>query len=116
MNTSTVDLEGRKARCAYHGKSTSPRGSYGGGNECNYGQSSHKVCTCEQPSSKDLPFFEFCGPGSREADELCKHCGYHKVAHEKDPRELRGTHVCSHFEPKGDRGFDKFYCGCHGWD
>ncbi len=106
-------LEGRTAKCAYHGQKTSTRGSYGGGNECNYGQRDHKVCTCVQPSSKELPFFEYCGPGSRQADELCKHCGYHKVAHDKADRSRQ---VCGKFEPKGDTGFDKFYCGCAGWD
>lgn len=73
---SKPDLTSRKARCAYYGGRTAKRGSYGGGNECNYGQDRAPICTCEQPSSSQLPFFE------------------HKAA-----------------EP-----FDKFYCGCHGWD
>lgn len=102
-------MEGRQAKCAYHGQATSKRGSYGGGNECNYGQSDHKICTCVQPSSKELPFFEFMGEGSREATEICK-CGYHKVAHES------GKVKCREFVPKGAREFDKFYCGCAGWD
>lgn len=102
-------FDGRKARCAYYGGRTSPRGSYGGGNECNYGQSHAAVCTCEQPSSGELPFFEFCGEGSRES-RICKHCGYAEIAH----TEKRVK--CQRYEPKGDRGFDRFYCGCHGWD
>lgn len=110
------NLTDRKARCAYHGQKTSPRGSYGGGNECNYGQSNAPICTCEQPSSRDLPFFEFQGAGSRESDEICKHCKFHKVAHDKPLSERRGTRVCSNFEAQGPREFDKFYCGCHGWD
>lgn len=107
------NLEGRQAKCAYHGQRTSTRGSYGGGNECNYGQREAKVCTCVQPSSKELPFFEFQGEGSREAVEMCKHCWYAKVAHEKD---RRSSDVCTHFEPRGPAQFDKFYCGCAGWD
>src|SRR5581483_1912728 len=95
------------------GQKTSTRGSYGGGNECNYGQRDHKVCTCVQPSAKELPFFEYCRPGSRQADELCKDCGYHKVAHDKADRSRQ---VCGKFEPKGDTGLDTFYCGCGGWD
>jgi hypothetical protein len=111
--TTDPSLEGRTAKCAYHGQRTSARGSYGGGNECNYGQRDHKVCSCVQPSSKELPFFEYCGPGSRECDEICKRCKYHKVAHVSGQRSRA---VCSNFEPQGDRGFDKFYCGCAGWD
>lgn len=103
------DLAGRMARCAYYGSRTSPRGSYGGGNECNYGQSKAPVCTCEQPSSGDLPFFEYCGPGSREA-EKCK-CGYYESAH-KPGMNCK----CRKFEPRGGLLIDKFYCGCHGWD
>lgn len=105
----------RIARCAYYGQTTSPRGSYGGGNECNYGQGDHKVCTCERPSSKELPFFEFTGAGSRDSDEICKRCKFHKVAHEPE-RRGQNRHVCSNFEPQGPREFDRFYCGCHGWD
>jgi len=106
------NLEGRKARCAYYGQRTSLGRSHSS-NECNYGQSKAPICTCEQPSSKDLPFFEFQGAGSREAELMCKHCPYHKVAHEKPNRS---RDVCSHFEPRGDKGIDKFYCGCAGWD
>lgn len=102
------DLTGRKARCVYYGGSTARRGSYGGGNECNYGQGNAARCTCEQPSSATLPFFEFCGASSRESAK-CK-CGYYETAH-------GGSNCkCRKFEPQGDKGFDKFYCGCHGWD
>jgi len=111
--TTEPSLEGRQAKCAYHGQRTSPRGSYGGGNECNYGQRDHKVCTCVQPSSKELPFFEFLGEGSREATQICK-CGYHKDAHGESPRH--GRIKCTDFQPKGPQQFDKFYCGCSGWD
>jgi hypothetical protein len=69
------DLTGRKARCAYYGKSTALKARYSR-NECNYGQEKAPACTCEQPSSSKLPFFEY----------------------------------------QGALKFDKFYCGCQGWD
>lgn len=102
------DLTGRMARCAYHGQRTSPRGSYGGGNECNYGQSSAPVCTCEQPSDRKLPFFEYCGSGSRDA-EHCKNCGCYESVHVRSGN-------CRKYEPRGGSLIDRFYCGCHGWD
>lgn len=105
------DLTGRKARCAYYSRPTSPRGSYGGGNECNYGQDKAARCTCEQPSALGLPFFEYQGAGSREATQKCKHCGYYEVAHGPN-----SNCRCKKFEAKGPHEFDKFYCGCHGWD
>lgn len=102
------DLAGRMARCAYHGSRTSARGSYGGGNECNYGQREAAKCTCEQPSSRDLPFFEYCGDGSKDS-EHCKHCGYYEVAH-------KDRHSCRKYEARGGSLIDRFYCGCQGWD
>lgn len=83
------DLTGRTAHCAY-GKHA-PR-----------------------PSSLDLPFFEFLGSGSREATDLCK-CGYTKSAHERD-RKYRVPTSCKGFEPRGPNEFDRYYCGCRGWD
>jgi hypothetical protein len=93
------DLSGRKARCDYYGRST------GRHNECNYGQSRSDVCTCEQPSSTDLPFFKFLGSGSAESMNSCK-CGLDWIAHQpywrahievdqqwyKNPREKQINH------------------------
>ena len=84
------------------------------------------VCGCgtRRPSSLDLAFFEYCGPGSRDAVGMCV-CGYADVAH--DPNVMR-TRVpsnrqtvielekCSGFRPRGARETDMFYCGCRGWD
>lgn len=109
---SPPSLADRKARCAYYGKTTSPRGSYGGGNECNYGQRNAQRCTCEQPSSPELPFFEYLGPGSPYALTMCK-CGYYEVAHGP---AARFPAKCKRFEPVGAQPFDKFFCGCQGWD
>ena len=50
------DLSARIARCAYYGSPLRLSGR--GRNECNYGQDRHATCTCEQPSSSKLPFFE----------------------------------------------------------
>jgi hypothetical protein len=56
VDDSPPSLEGRKARCAYWG-----------------------ICHCEMPSSRDLPFFEYRGPGTnhyageKETDEF--YCG-----------------------------------------
>ena len=44
-------------------------------------------CKTTKPSSPDLAFFEFRGPGSSEAEEHCGHCGYHRMAH--DPEHMR---------------------------
>lgn len=104
------ELTGRMARCTYYGRRTAKPGSYGGGNECNYGHRHAKTCPCEQPSSKDLPFFEFCGDGSRRSEQ-CAHCGCYESAHSMS------HHKCANgYTPRGDRGYDLFYCGCHGWD
>jgi hypothetical protein len=102
------DLTGRKARCAYYGKSTSLKARYSR-NECNYGQDKAPTCTCEQPSSSKLPFFEYQGAGSTESTK-CK-CGYYESAH-KSGMNCR----CREFKPQGALEFDKFYCGCQGWD
>jgi len=69
-------------------------------------------CGKEKPSNWNLPFFEYCGPGSRSATETCV-CGYAKAAHSK-PR-FKGAGWCENFTPRGDRP-DTFYCGCNGWD
>lgn len=104
----------RMARCAYHGK-RKPQGAYSS-SSCGNGRDGG-VCTCEEPSSTELAFFEDCGEGSREAS-LCKHCGMMEVAHlsARCQRGLKPHPVGTKYEPQGDKGFDRFYCGCHGWD
>lgn len=90
---SRPDVTGRTAECAYR-------------------------CGSREPSSHGLPFFEFRGAGSEEAENHCK-CGYHRVAHEynenrvsKEPIKCR----VGGFKPKGPQETDRYYCGCHGWD
>jgi hypothetical protein len=67
-------------------------------------------CGKTEPSSNKLAFFEPCGEGSKEATETCT-CGYHRVAHRPDFQ-----HACAQFKAKGAQEFDRFYCGCRGWD
>ena len=79
------DLTGRQARCG---------------------------CGRIEPSDPDhLAFFEYTGPGSREATDTCE-CGYAKVAHDED----RITCKRGGFTARGPREFDRFYCGHSGWD
>jgi hypothetical protein len=87
---SKPDLTGRTAECAYL-----PRGH------------------ADKPSSFDLAFFEYRGPGCLDAERLCK-CGYARSAHE-DPARRRNL-KCKTFSPHGPWDTDKYYCGCRGWD
>jgi hypothetical protein len=84
---SNPNLAGRTARCAYG-------------------------CGATAPSALTLPFFEFLGEGSREAALACKTCRFFEVAHE-EPRHKDQAHP---FEPHGAFEFDRYYCGCRGWD
>jgi len=85
-------LEGRIATCAY--------GEHGA-----------------KPSSPDLAFFEYRGPGSRSAEDTCE-CGYYRGAHAFEASRVSPEPIkCSvgGFKARGDRG-DLHYCGCRGWD
>lgn len=95
-------LDGRVARCSYSHDRPSRQ---------------QRIAASPVPSSWDLAFFEYCGPGSREATEICK-CGMAQIAHERNagrcPHSRRSP--SGKFEAKGDQGHDRFYCGCFGWD
>lgn len=69
------------------------------------------------PSSFDLAFFEYLGPGSVKSFRVCKHCGYFEEAHTD---EIRAKHKrgapCETFEQHGPWEHDRYYCGCKGWD
>lgn len=103
------DLTGRMAKCFY-----SHERSGRADRHQNPGKS-------PVPSSYDLVFFEYQGVGSREATNICV-CGYAKVAHDNNggacpDRLLSKTKSPSKkFTPKGPQEFDRFYCGCFGWD
>jgi len=107
------DLTGRKSRCAYFGKPTRNC-------ECNYDGCREGICNCEQPSSPNLPFFEYHGPGSHWAKDFCK-CGFilgpaHGFYTNGKPNPSSCIAKGGTPEPRGPSEFDKFYCGCHGWD
>jgi hypothetical protein len=103
IDLSPATLEGRQARC---------------------------YCGALQPSSPELAFFEYRGPGSRFALESCT-CGYHRCVHDPSERVMAqidgngrtryenlmwrsgGEHA---FEARGPHEFDSFYDGCGGWD
>ena len=81
------DLTGRKARCG---------------------------CGRTTPSSTDLLHFEYRGPGSRSAEDVCV-CGYHQLAHHEDIRNGAVSPTLRHcpgFRPRGDLGFDSYWCEC----
>lgn len=88
-----------------------------------------------RPSSPDLAFFEYRGPGSRAATH-CRHCRYYPEAHTDECQGCKGTGKgykaapcnrcngtgkrkpsCDHYEPIAE-GFehDSYYCGHSGWD
>lgn len=85
------------------------------------GRMARCMCGKQKPSSLDLAFFEYRGPGSRNAVHSCI-CGYYDVAHDllaADPvkyRHVRAVKCGGTFAPRGDVGTDSFYCGCRGWD
>jgi hypothetical protein len=131
------DLSGRQARCAY-GDTIRP-----------------------STDKNVLAFFEYRGPGSNDALNMCKHCAYAKNAHRFFPyynpgrcpncnadalrylgkvEYMWGCDNCTgaftdaevvgrrhptpknpaiqphEFEPHGPYEYDKYYCGCRGWD
>jgi hypothetical protein len=73
-------------------------------------------CKKTKPSSPELAFFEYRGPGS----DNCSKCGYKAVAHSNlyptNPVTGRANPVKDHnFDPAG-KETDVFYDGCFGWD
>jgi len=89
-----ISLDGRFARCAYI----------------------HDEEQVGIPSSYDLAFFEYRGPGSPYATTMCT-CGYTEGAHIKVASgEIRNMNVCANFTPRGPAEFDTYYDGCRGWD
>lgn len=95
------DLTGRIARCAH---------------------AAHGGCKNERPSSVDLPFFKYRGPGSRDATDICV-CGYAYVAHTVEgmarnvPSNRKtviqdGRCPGGKFVARGPHPTDTYYCGC----
>ena len=81
------DLSGRKAQC---------------------------VCGRTTPSSIGLASFEYRGPASRWATDVCV-CGYHRLAHHEDVRKAAVSPTlrnCPGFRARGQAPFDAYWCGC----
>lgn len=74
-----------------------------------------KTCAVE-PSNADLAFFEYLGPDSPASKNHCAQCGYYESAHKRDGDRLPSQNVCLNFRPHGPYEFDRYYCGCRGWD
>lgn len=75
-------------------------------------------CSCGRTAPSDpksLAFFEYCGTGSREATNICT-CGYAAAAHTPEVMARNKALKCTNFTPRGPREFDRYYCGCRGWD
>lgn len=68
------------------------------------------------PSSVGLAFFEYLGPDSPASKQNCAQCGYYESAHKRDGDKPRFADVCLNFRPHGPYKFDRYYCGCRGWD
>lgn len=81
------------------------------------GRTAQCSCGATSNSSTSLPFFEFRGEGSENATKLCGACGFHVDVHNPINPSTGRPGITNHaFQPKGDVGTDKFYCGCYGWD
>lgn len=94
----------RTARCTYYGRPG------------RYVSSPSGLCTSESPSdTPTLAFFEDKGPGSRYASEICS-CGSHETVHAEIAPTGRPGITDHEFTPTGPAEFDRYYCGCKGWD
>lgn len=69
------------------------------------------TCDRTEPSSLDLAFFEYYGPGSPRSAYICKVCGMYDFVH-----KTGRAHTDHEFIPVGPAEKDRYYCGCRGWD
>lgn len=86
-------------------------------------EASCTYCGHKEPSNPDkLAFFQDKNEGSDFALTTCGHCKYHKQAHQPyakgNPNITRPVQPseCPGFKPHGAAEFDRFYCGCRGWN
>ncbi len=74
------DLTGRVAKCDYFGKRTKPMGQRGGA-ECDACRQRIRegkpTCACEKPSSVNLAFFSYRGPGTTHYKGEAPHDEYY---------------------------------------
>ena len=73
-------------------------------------------CACGRTthSRNSLCEFEYRGPGSPWAEQVCV-CGYHRLAHHdaiKGKSASPALRGCPGFKPCGDAGHDVYWCGC----
>ena len=76
------------------------------------------------PSSVDLAFFEYRGPGSPWATEQCGAliggrvpCCYFRMVHQPiNPATGRPGITDHEFIEREPHEHDSYYCGCRGWD
>ena len=59
-------------------------------------------------------------PDATWISEYCK-CGFTEIAHHPDPNmphrhNVVAERICSGFTPHGAYEYDKYYCGCYGWE
>jgi len=76
-------------------------------------------CSCGaiRPSGLNLPFFEYRGPGSRYATDMCRNCSFSAIAHSPETMARNNNLKCTSFEPRSDgHEYDSYYCGHGGWD
>ena len=81
----------------------------------------HARCSCghTEPSNPDRQFaFTDMSEGSTACNDRCANCAYSPIAHTDEVRNQphnRGR-ICDNFTPTPGMEFDRFYCGCRGWD
>ena len=86
------------------------------------GRSARCKCGREAPSIEVQAdgFYEYLGPGSRHAREVCGVCRYHRCAHEYDltriNREPAPAQANHDFTPIGPAERDRYWCGCGNTD
>lgn len=76
-------------------------------------QASCPDCGTLRPSSFNLAFFEYRGPGCAKSKNECITCGSHKNFHDPNHWGYKGHE--HPFIPGHTREYDSYYCGCRGW-
>ena len=65
-------------------------------------------------------FFENLSPEAVAATPLerrsCGHCGYNEICHHPINRGTGRAGITDHVFVERTFEFDRFYCGCRGWD
>lgn len=72
------------------------------------------LCGAKVNSKPDLAFFSSQVLGTISST-LCA-CGFYPSAHKGGKFYHPASQACANYEPRGDVGYDEFYCGCKGYD